>query len=203
MAGGVLISSSDKKRQAAVAAARSGQETFRPSTSQKNTTPVNSPESRPKFSLSGVLFGPEKSNKKPTESKKSFSGEFLPSQNLAKEQQFLIDLQNKVVRQEIEQILHEIKTVTKQLKDVGQEVTKTILNPPIEVNEYQRNFILRMRQIVEFIRKNISSAREWQGQFSQKSKKKQNMFWNKAKDKKKGGQAYMESGEHSASRSVN
>ncbi len=202
MAGGALQSTNDKKRQAAIAAAKSGQEILTSGSQNKANTPALSPDARPKLTLSGVLFGPGKSEAKPTE-KKSFSGEFLPVQNIVKEQKVLFDLKEQAVKREIDQILGDIRSLIGQVKEIQSDIASAAINPPVETNQYQVNFLSRIRIMVQFLLKNIREAGEWSAQFSQKSKKKKNMFWNMAKDKKKGGQQYMESGEHSVSRSVN
>lgn len=201
MAGGALLSTSDKKRQAALAAAKSGQEVLKSNTPRQPQVPAASPESRPKLTLSGILFGPGRSEAKPTE-KKSFSGEFLPTQSITKEQNILFDLKEQAVKREIDQILADIRALIGQVKEIQADIAAVAINGPTEINQYQVNFLGRIRILIQFLLKNIREAGEWSAQFTQKSKKKKNMFWGKVKDKK-GGQQYLESGEHTVSRSVN
>ena len=173
MAGGVLLSTSDKKRQRAISTLKSSQESQKNFSSQNPNTPILSPESRPKFSLSGVLFGNKSAEKqKQSDSKRPFSGEFLPTQSISKELQNLIDTQQQQAKQEIQQILSDISILVSEVKTIKEDIAQAVLVPPVEFNQYQVSFLKRIRMLVELLRKNIQSAGEWSMQFSQKSKKK-------------------------------
>lgn len=141
-------------------------------------------------------------NKKPENNKekeKAFIKYFL--EQLQKEQQLVYDRKNLDVKKEIEALQQEIKNLKNTTESLDMEVEKAIDSNIFDFNEYQINFLQRIRRIIIEFRKDINQAGNWLECFNSKKKKK-NCFWNNVKSKK-GGEQYLQSGEHSASRSAN
>lgn len=202
MAGGLVQNSFKAKQQQAVLAAKLGQETLKDGKQNKPQSPVKNVETRPKFTgLAGILFpGQTVEIHKKKETKPSFSNEFS-TPSLASQEKVLFDIQKQVVEKEIAQIHADIQSLAATAKTIQSEIAQAVLSPPVEFNQYQISFLKRIRLLIEMLRKNILEAGEWASQFSAKKRKK-NMFWSKAMDKKRGGQQYMDSSEHSVARSV-
>lgn len=134
-----------------------------------------------------------------TQKEKAFVKYFL--EQLQKEQQMVYDRRQMDVKKEIQELQAEIKKLKALTNDLNTEVEKAIDSTIYEYNEYQINFLQRIRRIINDLRKDICESTDWLACFNQK-KKKRNCFWNNAKSKK-GGSQYLQSGEHSASRSAN
>lgn len=202
MAGGLIQNSFKAKQKQAVAATKFSQEILKDNRQNKPQATVKNVETRPKFSgLAGVLFpGQTVEIHKKKESKLNFSNEFS-TPSLASQEKVLFDIQKQIIEKEISQIHADIQALAATAKTIQTEIAQAVINPPIEFNQYQVSFLKRIRLLIEMLRKNILEAGEWASQFSSKKKKK-NMFWSKAMDKKRGGQQYMDSSEHSVARSV-
>lgn len=141
-------------------------------------------------------------NKKPENNKekeKAFIKYFL--EQLQKEQQLVYDRKQMDVKKEIEALQQEIKNLKNTTESLDMEVEKAIDSNIFDFSEYQINFLQRIRRIIIEFRKDINQAGNWLECFNGKKKKK-NCFWNNVKSKK-GGEQYLQSSEHSASRSAN
>jgi uncharacterized coiled-coil DUF342 family protein len=134
-----------------------------------------------------------------TNKEKAFVKYFL--EQLQKEQQLIYDRKQMDVRKEIEALQQEIKNLKNTTEALDMEVEKAIDSNIFEFNEYQVGFLERIRKIIIEFRKDINQAGNWLECFNGKKRKK-NCFWNNVKSKK-GGEQYLQSGEHSASRSAN
>lgn len=130
---------------------------------------------------------------------KAFVKHFL--EQLQKEQQMVYDRRQMDVKKEIQELQEEIKKLKAVTNELNTEVEKAIDSTIYEFNEYQVNFLQRIRKLINDLRKDVCESTDWLACFNQKKKKK-NCFWNNAKSKK-GGSQYLQSGEHSASRSAN
>ncbi len=166
------------------------------SDSQTNTAPK-------KFSLSGILginqsVEINKNNPKP----ENWSNEFLSNINYVQEQEkTLFNQKQKELENTIKELQQEIKSLTDSTDNLNQDIQNITLENIPEVSEYQINFLTRIKNFVINFRKNINEASSWLESFTKKKRKK-NYFWSMAKSKK-GGEQYLMSSEHSASRSVN
>lgn len=128
--------------------------------------------------------------------------EFLYGINhLQQEQTILFDQRQRELQQAINDLRLEIKKLTNVTNDLSTDVIKIADSVIIETSQYQINVLTRIKNFIVNMRQNISEAGLWVEAFASK-KKKRNAFWNKSKDKKKGGTQYMFSDEHSAARSV-
>jgi len=130
---------------------------------------------------------------------KEFVKYFL--QQLQKEQQMVYDRKQMDVKKEIESLQAEIKNLKNATEELNTEVEKALDSNIYEFNDYQLHFLERIKRIVVELRKDIGQAGNWFECFNTKKRKK-NCFWNNVKSKK-GGDQYLQSGEHSASRSAN
>jgi len=192
MAGGFLLKSSNKSKVSK-------------SNGYNNEVLRESSASKPKKLTLGGILGLNQTveiNKKPQKketSEKDFIKNFL--NQLQKEQQTLVDHKQLEIKSEIKSLQEEIKKLNNASEELDHEVTQATLANVIDSSEYQLNFLLRLKKLIVSLRENVSEACQWLDCYNSKKKKK-NCFWNNAK-KDKGGSQYLQSGEHSASRSAN
>jgi len=152
-----------------------------------------------KFSLNGILgLGQKVELGKPAEKSKEI---FLGINHLQHEQNILFDQRQKELENAIKELRDEINKLAHVTDNLEKDVQNAAISEIPEASEYQISFFVRIRTFISSMRKNISEAGIWMESFAAKKKKK-NAFWNKAKDKKKGGTQYMFSDEHSVARSV-
>jgi phosphopentomutase len=150
----------------------------------------------------GILGLNQKVELNKSTSKESWGQEFFHGLNhLVNEEKVLLDNKQKEIQKAIEDIRQEIKKLYQSGQILDREIEKTVFQPIIESSEYQLNFLIRLKNIIIGFRQNISEASIWLESFHSKKKKK-NAFWSKVKSKT-GGEQYLNSGEHSASRSIN
>ena len=121
--------------------------------------------------------------------------------HLQKEQTILLDSRKQELQKAIDKLRQEIGQLIKATKKLDKQVEKTAIEAIPEPSEYQVSFLQRIQNFITSFRKNISEAAIWLETFTTK-KKKRNAFWGRVKNKKSGGQQYLFSGEHSASRSA-
>jgi uncharacterized protein DUF5660 len=133
--------------------------------------------------------------------KKPWSQEFI-SNDLETDQKLIIQRQGKEKQSLIEGIKLEIEKIIINSDDPKshQEVMKAVAVNIPENNQYQLGFFDGIKR--RLTTQDISNSGIWLETFNQK-KGKQTSFWGKARNKKSGGQKYLFSGEHSASRSAN
>jgi len=154
------------------------------------------------FKLFGTLF-PGQSieiNKKETATNIKWNREFL-TKSATQEQAIFVSDKNQETQKEIRELLLEIKKLGESTDNLQSEVQQASFQEIVEINEYQLNFLQRLKMVIVNFRQNINEAGVWLEGFNHKKSKK-NAFWNKAKSKN-GGEQYLNSGEHSASRSAN
>jgi hypothetical protein len=164
---------------------------------------VSSDKKQTKISLKGILgLGQSVDiNKNTSNSEKQSKELFYGLNHLAQEQNVLFDQHQKELEKELISLRDEIGKLAQATDNLEKDVANVALSNISEVSEYQLNFLSRIRIFIENFRKNISDAGLWIEAFAAKKKKK-NAFWNNVKDKKKGGDQYLFSNEHSAARSV-
>lgn len=155
-----------------------------------------------KFSLGGILGLNQIVDIGRQENKlQSWGQEFFGKVNhLEQEEKVLLDSRQKELEKQIGELQAEIIKLTKATAGLEKQVENVALNPIIEANDYQINFLNRIRVFIANFRQNISEASIWLNAFSAK-KKKRNFFWNQVKNKK-GGEQYLFSNEHSIARSA-
>lgn len=153
--------------------------------------------------LSGILF-PGQSidiNKNTEKSQINWDREFL-FKTVDQEQTIFVNQHSQEIKKEIEELRIEIKKLIQVTENIDSQIENSIDQNISEFNEYQLNFFQRIKNFIINFRKNISEAGIWIESFSRR-KSKRNAFWNRARDHKSGGEQYLFSGEHSASRSAN
>lgn len=194
MAGGGIMGKFDPKKISSVNSANSSEVL---KDSQVNSAPK-------KFSLRGILglnqtVEINKDQKKP----ENWGKEFFSNINyLQQQEKVLFDQKQKELENTVKELREEIKKLTDSTDNLNQDVQNIPLENISEASEYQITFLQRIKNFIINFRRNINEASCWLESFTSK-KKKRNYFWNTARDKKKGGDQYMMSNEHSAARSVN
>lgn len=149
----------------------------------------------------GVLF-PGQSidlNKKETTSI-NWNREFLVK-STTQEQAIFINHHSQEIKKTINDLRLEIKSLIKTTENLNEEIKQSVEQNIAEISEYQLNFFNRIKIFIINFRQDINEAHIWLESFNHKKSKK-NAFWNKAKSKN-GGEQYLMSSEHSASRSAN
>lgn len=121
--------------------------------------------------------------------------------HLQQEQNILFSQHQKELQRTLEELRTEIQKLAKATDNLEKDVENVAINPITEANEYQISFFKRIRTFITNMRQNINKASIWMDAFAAK-KKKRNAFWGTVKNKKKGGEQYLFSNEHSAARSV-
>lgn len=165
--------------------------------SQTNSAPK-------KFSLSGILgLNQTVELDKGVKKTENWGKEFFGNVNILQQQEkVLFDQKQKDLEKVVTELQDEIKKLTNATDNLEKDVQNVALENIPDASEYQVNFLIRIKNFVINFRKNINEASIWLESFNTK-KKKRNYFWNTAKNKKKGGEQYLASNEHSAARSVN
>ena len=159
--------------------------------------------SKPK--LFGTLFPGQSIHPNQESTKKpdiNWSREFSVSKSVTQEQVVFVNQHTQEIKQAISELRQEIKKLTLSTDNLNQEIIQAVEQNIPEVNEYQLSFIQKIRNIIIEFRQNIDESSIWLQSFNRKKSRK-NAFWNKAKDKKSGGEQYLFSSEHTASRSAN
>ena len=153
-------------------------------------------------SLFGTLFpGQSVEINQPEKPKNNinWTQEFL---TVNQEQTVFINKHTQEVETAINQLRLEIKKLIQETQDLDVEVQQTVFQETAEFNQYQLNFLERIKLFIINFRKNVSEAAVWLESLNHKKSKK-NAFWGKVRNKKSGGEQYLFSNEHSASRSAN
>ena len=163
---------------------------------------VDSSVTKPK--IFGTLFPGQSIHPNQESVKKSdinWNREFSVSKSVTQEQVVFINHHTQEIKQAIDELRCEIKKLTLSTDNLNQEIIQAVEQNIPETNEYQLTFIQRLRNIIIEFRQNIDESSVWLQSFNRKKSRK-NAFWNKAKSKN-GGEQYLFSSEHSASRSAN
>ena len=166
------------------------------------STPFSTPSEKKAIThkLAGILsLGQTIEVNSPNAPKKEQS--FWPTNYLQKEHHLLLDNRQRELKKAIQQLRKEIAELIRTTQKVNKQVEKATISPIPEPSQYQVSFLERIKNFIVDFRRNISKAAVWLETFNSKKKKK-NTFWGRVKNKKSGGQQYLFSGEHSASRAA-
>lgn len=132
----------------------------------------------------------------------NWSKEFLGQINhLVHQEKVLLDHRQIELQKNIEELRLEVSKLIKSTENLDKEIEKVSVVEIVEANTYQIGFVQRIKNLIINFRKNISEAGVWLDALTHK-KSKRKAFWNNVKNKKNGGEQYLFSGEHSASRSA-
>jgi len=161
------------------------------------------PDPKPIFSLRGILgLGQAVELNRQSDHLQSQKDKVLFGiSHLEKEQRYLSDHKQKELEKTIKSLQEEIQKLIKTTQDLDHNVEIAATQTVAEPSEYQITFFQRIQRFIANVRKNISEAGAWLESFGKK-KKKRNYFWSTARDRKKGGEQYLFSNEHSAARSA-
>jgi len=94
--------------------------------------------------------------------------------------QDIFNAREKQVKQEIDQIRHELKLLAQELAEFHQEIDLSLMSNPAEpgiTGKYYINFFQQLRAWITLLRQKVHSARTWATQANKK----------KSKTKKRGG----------------
>jgi hypothetical protein len=185
---------------------------FKPNQKSKTLIKKNNSEVLKEFSessssksekkTSGKLF-PGQSfhpNQESSPNNINWNREFL-FKTSSEEHPVFVNQHQQEIQQAINEILEEIKKLKLTTDNLDHEIVQATEQNVSEINEYQLRFLQRIKNLIVQFRQNIDQSCVWMDHFNHKKSRK-NAFWNKAKSKN-GGEQYLMSGEHSASRSAN
>lgn len=152
--------------------------------------------------LSGVLKPGE--SFQPNKESSSYGKDFL-NNYLFKEEKVLIEKRQTNIQAEINELRKEIQNLINVTQNLDKQIENVVSENIPEGNEYQINFLVRIKNLIANFKKNISESCVWMECLNNKKKKKGNnkkkdSFWENTENN---GAKYLTSGEHSASRSAN
>jgi hypothetical protein len=116
------------------------------------------------------------------------------------EQSVLYSQKEQQIKQELIELQEEIKKLIKSTQNIQKTVKIASETNIVEYTEYQVNFFTKLKIFIINFRKNIEEADNWFESCNNKKRKKKGFWGNSQKGK---NQQYMQSGEHTASRSAN
>lgn len=166
-----------------------------------NTEILKDSSSNSTITISSILNGvlrPGETIDFSTEQRKPEKPKFVDY--IQKEQSIFINQHQNEIEKAIQDLRQEIKNLIKTTENLDHEVEQSVNQNIAEVSKYQVTFLERIKNLIMQFRRNITEAGAWLESFNHK-KKKRNAFWNQAKSKN-GGEQYLMSSEHSASRSA-
>ena len=188
---------------------------FKPNQKNKALTKKNNSEILKEFSDSSVSKSESKSSGKllpgqsfhpnqesaSTKENINWNREFL-AKTANEAQPLFINQHHQEIQQAINEILNEIKKLELSTDNLSHEIVQASEQNIPEANEYQLKFLQRIRSLIVQFRQNIDQSCVWLA-CSNRKKSRKNAFWGNVHNKKNGGEQYLFSGEHSASRSAN
>lgn len=152
--------------------------------------------------ISRVLGGGELKPNQPlevgkvwTEKDTKLAQERQLSQQKEQEWQGLIAKEQQTVRVGLEQVRQELRKLVVSLGKLGKEVDKATFEAPVNPGVYHQNLFEILRQTLKDMRLEADQSASWMAMYSQRSNKKQGMFW---ANFKKHGTKYAFSGERGA-----
>jgi hypothetical protein len=101
-------------------------------------------------------------------------------------------------QERINQIIIELHSLAKSIKNIKKEVDIAVQQTPIEVNQYQFSFLEHLKQTLQLLREDVESASSWLHLFNSR-RQQQSFYWSMAKSK---GTKFTLSEERSVSTSI-
>ncbi len=153
--------------------------------------------------LFGTLFPGQSIEINPSskEPKINWSQEFI-TKSLTQEQSLFVNQHTQEIQKSIQEIHFEIKKLVKSTENLDNEIQQATCQNIPDTNEYQIKFLQRIKNLIIKFRQNVDQSCVWLNSLNHKKSRK-NAFWGNVKNKKNGGEQYLFSSEHSASRSAN
>lgn len=164
----------------------------------------DTPQSKPEPKLFGRLFPGQSihlNQEKQPNKDFNWNREFL-TKTVTEEQRLFVNQHTQEIQQTIKDLLDEIKKLKLSTDNLTHEINQSSEQNIPEANEYQLKFLQRIKNLIIQFRQNIDQSCTWLASFNNKKSRK-NAFWGNVRNKKNGGEQYLFSGEHSASRSAN
>lgn len=87
----------------------------------------------------------------------------------------MVKLEEVGLKQKIEVVRAELKTLATSLKSLNSEMQKAVMEIPVHPGIYHENFFERLRSILKVLREQIEDSRTWLATWSQRKQKKN--FW--------------------------
>lgn len=190
MVGGILTSKSDPKKSKTNWSADNN-ETL--NENKQNFSPLN-------FSLRGILGLNQAVEIHKQQADKLWTKENFHLNIIGEQDRKALESKQHELESVVEQLKLEVKKLTISTSELDSNLTHATLENTPEANEYQVNFLARLKNLVIAFRRNINEASCWLDSFNTKKKKQKNSgYWKNLKSK--GGIKYLMSDEHSAARS--
>ncbi len=190
MAGGILTSKSDSKKTKSFWGDDKNESL---SENKPNYSPVN-------FSLRGILGLNQSVEIHKQEANKLWTKENFGLNIIGEQDRKALETKQHELESVVEQLKLEVKKLTVATSELDSNLSHATMESIPEANEYQVNFLARLKNLVIAFRRNINEASCWLDSFNSKKKKQKNSgYWKNLKSK--GGIKYLMSDEHSAARS--
>lgn len=189
MAGGILTSKSDPKKTKST---WSDNKTESLSENKPNYSPIN-------FSLRGILGLNQSVEIHKQQADKLWTKENFHLNIIGEQDRKALESKQHELEAVVEQLKLEVKKLTVATSKLDSNLSHATMESVPEANEYQVNFLARLKNLVIAFRRNINEASCWLDSFNSKKKKQKNSgYWKNLKSK--GGIKYLMSDEHSAAR---
>ena len=121
----------------------------------------NQSQNKPKtFGLSGIL-GLNQSAEISLNSESNFAKDLYQPSHLEKESNLLFSQEKEELKKAINQLIAQIKKLSKSAKSTKKEITDAVLQPTLDNSLYQINFLQRLKNFLKNVTKNVSEAGEW------------------------------------------
>lgn len=101
-------------------------------------------------------------------------------------------------QERINQIIIELHSLAKSIKNIKKEVDIAVQQTPIEANQYQFSFLEHLKKTLRLLREDVESASSWLHLFNSR-RQQQSFYWSMAKSK---GTKFTLSEERSISTSI-
>jgi len=125
------------------------------------------------------------------EANKSFEAQLAA---MRREGEMRMQKEQVTVRNQIQSIQQEIKSMAKSMAGFSREVEIATMQTSVNPGVYQRNFFMHLRTVIVSLRQSAESSKNWLAAHNQRSGKR-GYFWNQVN---KSGTAFMLSGERYA-----
>lgn len=193
MTGGILNSKTDPKKSKTVWG-------FNVNESINENSQNSAPQ---KFSLRGILGLNQSVEIHQEKADKLWTKENFHLNIISEQDRKALENKQQELEAVVEQLKLEVKKLTIATSELDSDLSHATMENTPEINEYQVNFLTRLKNLVIAFRRNINEASCWVDTFNKKNSKKQKNsgYWKNLKSK--GGTKYMMSDEHSVARSVN
>lgn len=137
-------------------------------------------------------------SKNASEEEKILQQKLEKSQQNRYQEQVVFNQENQTAQTKIKEIVQELKSLAKSIKNLDKEVDKAIETVPVQAGIYHLNFLEKIREALILMKKNVENTSSWLEVFNQKSAKKHG-YWQQYK---KSGTQWSLSNERNVATSV-